>query len=112
MGEISLQNIGLLVRTTRGDRGIRETANDIEISAATLSRIENGKLPDLETFSKICRWLKIDPNRILNCTPQKKSSSAATNKVGFHLKAKKNLDPNTAKALANMILSAQNLFDE
>jgi hypothetical protein len=30
-----------------------------------LSRIENGTLPDLETFSKICLFLKLDPAKIL-----------------------------------------------
>jgi len=109
---ISIQNVGLLVRKERGNRGIRETAGNIGISAATLSRIENGKLPDLNSFSKICHWLSIDPNEILRCIPKKDSLSTSANSVSFHLKAQKNLGPETAQALANMILSAQGLISK
>lgn len=39
------------------------TLSDIKditgISIATISRIENGKTPDLLTFKKICDWLKV-----------------------------------------------------
>lgn len=38
--------------------GLRELAVDIGVSAATLSRIENGNFkPDLVTFKKILDWL-------------------------------------------------------
>jgi transcriptional regulator with XRE-family HTH domain len=33
---------------------------EIGISKATLSRIENGNMPDLLTFFKIVKWLKTD----------------------------------------------------
>jgi len=33
---------------------------EIGISKATLSRIENGSMPDLLTFFKIVKWLKTD----------------------------------------------------
>ena len=45
--------------------GVREFAREIGISAATLSRIERGKLPDIETFGKLCSVLKLDPADIL-----------------------------------------------
>lgn len=37
--------------------GVREAAEKIGISAATLSRLENRKLPDIETYYKCCQWL-------------------------------------------------------
>ena len=37
--------------------GVREIAEEIGISAATLSRVENGKTPDIETVFKVCIWL-------------------------------------------------------
>lgn len=42
--------------------GIRDAAKSIGTSAATLSRIENGKLPDLITCKKVCDWLHVDMN--------------------------------------------------
>lgn len=59
-------NLALSIKEKRGDRGLREVANEIGISHATLSRIENGKLPDIETFKKICEWLNVDPGVILS----------------------------------------------
>lgn len=38
---------------------VRQAAHEIGISAATFSRIQNGALPDIETFGKACKWLKI-----------------------------------------------------
>lgn len=37
--------------------GVRELANDIGVSAATISRIENGEMPDGNTLRKILIWL-------------------------------------------------------
>jgi transcriptional regulator with XRE-family HTH domain len=37
-----------------------ECSKNIGISKATLSRIENGNMPDLLTFLKIVKWLEKD----------------------------------------------------
>jgi transcriptional regulator with XRE-family HTH domain len=41
--------------------GVREFAKRIGISAPTLSRIENGRTPDINTYLKLCQWLKANP---------------------------------------------------
>ena len=42
---------------------MNDLCNKIGISKATLSRIERGSLPDIETFIKICNWLQVEnPN--------------------------------------------------
>jgi transcriptional regulator with XRE-family HTH domain len=46
--------------------GLREFAKQIGISSATLSRIENGKTPDLETYFKLCFWMKKSTNEFYN----------------------------------------------
>lgn len=51
--------------------GVREFSKQIGISSATLSRIENGKTPDIETFFKICYWLKISSNDFIQERGQK-----------------------------------------
>ena len=42
--------------------GVREFAKEIGISPATLSRIENGNVPDIETFFNLCFWMKRSTN--------------------------------------------------
>lgn len=109
MSEITLHNIGLTIKKRRGTDGIKDVAKKIGISSATLSRVENGKLPDLETFPKLCRWLNADGGEILGCS-QKKAST--TQNVTFHLKAHKNLQAKTANALGSLILVAQEMMKE
>lgn len=44
---------------------MRTAAKEIGISAATLSRIERGGMPDVLTFGLICKWLKKDMSNFL-----------------------------------------------
>jgi transcriptional regulator with XRE-family HTH domain len=111
VAKVTLSNIGQLLRERRGNGGIREVAREIGISPATLSRVENGKLPDLETFSKVCRWLKIDPGEVLGVKGAG-SASSQDRIVSAHLRADKTQSPEAAQALAEMILAAQRMISE
>lgn len=57
-----------MVRETRRstEKGLRETASEIDISPATLSRIEHGGHPNIDTFLLVCQWLDIPPNEALD----------------------------------------------
>jgi transcriptional regulator with XRE-family HTH domain len=35
------------------------------VTHSTFSRVENEHMPDLETFAKLCKWLKRDPREFL-----------------------------------------------
>jgi len=96
-----MDEFGRQLVTARGSRGVREVAKEIEISAATLSRVERGYMPDLETFGKICRWLKVDPAEILGIDVTAPRPSASV-----HFKKNQAIHPDTARALAELILSA------
>ena len=109
MARVTLQNLGAIVREKRGARGLRQVAAEVETSAATLSRIESGKMPDLHTFGKICRWLGVDPASLLGVPTQSKGVESPT-MASAHLKADREVDPATAKALANAIIRAQSLL--
>jgi transcriptional regulator with XRE-family HTH domain len=102
--KISLESLGRKLVEQRGERGVRETAREIGISHSTLSRVERGYLPDLETFSKICKWLKIDPGEVLGVASAAKQAKP---KVSVHFRKDQTLAPKTAQALAQMILAAQ-----
>lgn len=103
MPKPSLETLGTLVAEKRGKLGIRATAEKIGISAATLSRVENGNLPDLENFQKICRWLKVDPAEILGFDADAHDRPRAA----VHFRKKQTMSYETATALADMILAAQ-----
>ena len=44
-------------RTIFNDLTMKHVAKKTKVSPATLSRLENGKLPDVETYAKVCKWL-------------------------------------------------------
>ena len=87
---LPIEELGRLIVAKRGSRGVRAAAADVGISSATLSRVENGHMPDLETFAKICKWLGKDPREFLgferetrlprrrrSCSSRKTAPSAA-----------------------------------
>ena len=45
------------LRTKRGDRGLRDVATETGVSLSTLSRLENGETPDMETFLTLSSWV-------------------------------------------------------
>jgi transcriptional regulator with XRE-family HTH domain len=102
---VALIRLGKLLQDRRGDRGIREVAKEIGISAPTLSRVERGNLPDLLTFKKICAWLKINPSEFLDLPTE--STQRLTASVAVHFKADKLLSPEAASDFGQLILVAQ-----
>ena len=103
MPKPSLESLGTLVLAKRGKIGIRATAANVGVSPATLSRVENGHLPDLENFQKICRWLKVDPSILLGFDAEASDRPVAV----VHFRKKQTMALETASALADMILAAQ-----
>ena len=88
----------------RGTVGVRAAARDAGISPATLSRIENGHVPDLETFEKICQWLGKDPSRFLATPP-----AGAVAAVQFRKKG--TVKKETADALGSLIMAVQAMLE-
>lgn len=54
------------LRTRRGERSLRDVAEETGISASTLSRIENGETPDMETFLLLSAWTGWPTNAFLH----------------------------------------------
>jgi transcriptional regulator with XRE-family HTH domain len=66
MNKLVISECLKLYRSNRG-LGIRECAKEIGISSATLSRIENGKHCDMNSFTKLLTWLmkfEVNANKV------------------------------------------------
>ena len=109
-----LESLGVLVREKRKSRKLREVAAEIGISAATLLRVEGGKIPEVATFGKLCNWLRIDPGSFLGFEdhkPKTKSAGAPADHlthVSTHMKVDATSHQMTLQALAQMIVLARN----
>ena len=98
------------LKARRGEMGLREAANQIgEISASTLSRIENGKVPDMETFLRLCDWIGLPSDTFLIHSDDDASTASTPEIIEAHLRADRDLDPDTAEAIAKMVKSAYEL---
>lgn len=109
MARLTVQQLGERLRKQRAERGIREVAGEIGVSAATLSRVERGNVPDLDTFGKLCRWLRVDPGEVLGVESDR--AAGASREVTAHFRAGQTTSPELAGALAELILAAQRMLE-
>jgi transcriptional regulator with XRE-family HTH domain len=99
---LPIEELGKLITRKRQGRGIRAAAAEAGVSHATLSRVENGHMPDLMTFARICQWLEVDPGDFLGTTMTKEAPKAVV-----HFRKEKTVSRDTAVALGELILAAQ-----
>ena len=95
-----------MLKVKRAGRGLRQAAEEIGgVSASTLSRIEQGNVPDLETFMRICKWLGVSADEFrqnaLDCESADLPEPAEV--IEAHLRADRTLPPDAIDALAQMI---------
>ena len=102
---LNISDLGRLLAAKRGSRGVRAAALEAGISSATFSRVENGHMPDLATFAKLCQWLERDPNEFLRL--ETNGPAPDSPQAVVHFKKKKTVSMETAKALGELILAAQ-----
>ncbi len=81
-------------------------AEEIDVSAPTLSRIEQGKVPDVDTFLKVCRWLGVPPEKFaVEAIPVTKRTAQESTRdiVISNLRADKELSKDTINVLVDVI---------
>jgi transcriptional regulator with XRE-family HTH domain len=110
--EIDIRELANMIRNKRGTRGLRVVAKEIgDVSASTLSRIEQGKVPDLDTFIKLCKWLGVSADHFTKDIRDEDIHESTPQIITAHLRADRTLDPQTADALVTMIEMAYNAVD-
>ncbi len=120
-GLINTKELGRAIKRRREELGmsLRDVADATAVSASTLSRIENGTgKPDADNIARLTGWLDMPIDRVMN----KHQNSgvvdaivyypheATTEIVEAHLRADKNLTPETAKALSELFRTAYEQF--
>lgn len=102
---LDMERLASLVRKKRGSKGLRETADEIgNVSPSTLSRVESGKIPDMETFLTLCNWLEVPPAELFRNTEEADLDTPEA--IAIQLRADKSLDPAIANALASLVKAA------
>lgn len=88
----------------------KAVAEKAKVSASTLTRIAQGKRPDVDTLAALCKWsgLSADDFIAYDSTGRRRPEPLA--KIVAHLRADKNLKPEGARAIEVMIKAAYEQF--
>jgi transcriptional regulator with XRE-family HTH domain len=120
---VNTHELGRAIKRRREELGmsLRAVADITDVSASTLSRIENGTgKPDADNIARLTNWLDMPVDRVLNRQYKENSvepvvyypHEATPEIVEAHLRADKNLSPETAKALSELFRVAYSEFSK
>ena len=118
---INTVELGRAIKRRREELGLslRDVADKTQVSASTLSRIENGTgKPDADNIARLTTWLDMPVDRVMKKQGAEESvepviyypHEATPEIVEAHLRADKNLTPETAKALSELFRVAYQQF--
>lgn len=99
---------------------LRDVGDLTNVSASTLSRIENGTgRPDADNIARLTQWLDMPVDRLMTKHADDQVEpviyyphEATTDIVEAHLRADKNLTPETANALSELFRVAYQQFSK
>jgi len=119
---VNTPELGRAIKRHRDElkMSLRDVADEIGVSASTLSRIENGTgKPDADNIARITRWLDMPVDRVMSNRQGKSVEAvvyypheATPEIVEAHLRADKKLSPETAKALSELFRVAYQQFSK
>jgi len=116
---INVTELGQYIKRKREREklSLRAVAKYTQVSASTLSRIENGTgVPDTPTLARLARWLNIPFERVVTGGGSKESpivyypQESIPDIVAAHLRADPNLTPELAQALEDLFRVAYTQF--
>lgn len=117
---VNTVELGRAIKRRREETGqsLRDVADVTGVSASTLSRIENGTgKPDADNIARLTGWLNMPIDRVMNKAAASDVEpviyyphEATPEIVEAHLRADKNLTPETANALSELFRVAYKQF--
>lgn len=87
----------------------KKVAEQAKVSASTLTRIAQGKRPDVDTMAALCRWSGLNADDFIARDGVKRKPEPLA-QILAHLRADKKISPEGAAAIEVMIKSAYEQF--
>jgi transcriptional regulator with XRE-family HTH domain len=84
----------------------KKVAEQAQVPASTLTRMSQGRRPDLDTLSALCAWSGLKADDFMRVKPIVRSKAESLAQITTHLRADPNLSEEGAKALDALIKSA------
>ncbi|MYA09951.1 MAG: helix-turn-helix transcriptional regulator [Holophagales bacterium] len=100
---LRVQDLAQLLRDRRATKGLglRAAAEEAGVSFNTLARVEKGHVPDIETFSRIARWVGHSPAEFLEAASVTLDSTPEV--IEAHLRGDPALTSDAAEAIAGLV---------
>lgn len=121
---VNTEELGNAIRRRRDQQNLslRDVADQTGVSASTLSRIENGTgKPDADNIARLASWLDMPIERVMHHGQRNASDpkpvvyyphESTPEIVEAHLRADRQLSPETAKALSELFRVAYKQFSQ
>lgn len=116
---INVAELGHYIKRKRETNrlSLRAVAKQTQVSASTLSRIENGTgTPDAQTLARLAKWLNLPFERVIGLEASSENpivyfpQESLPDIVEAHLRADRKLTPETARALSELFRVAYTQF--
>jgi transcriptional regulator with XRE-family HTH domain len=106
---LNTELLASMLKSRRAAKGLRTVAEEIGgLSFATLSRIEQGKVPDVDTFIRICKWLDVSTDTFIVGGSKEMKDLSLKEQAVAHLRADRELSKETVNMLVKLIDMAYN----
>lgn len=101
----------------RQQRGLswRQVAHEAGVGPSTLSRMGQGNRPDVDSFVALVQWLGMPAEHFMRSSADDAADHQATGPaqaVASLLRADKNLDPDSAAAIDDILQAAMRLAEK
>jgi transcriptional regulator with XRE-family HTH domain len=87
----------------------KKVSEKSKVSASTLTRIAQGKHPDVDSLGLLCEWAKLDANEFFNTKDNVKEIDFMA-QLSVNLRADKKLNKDSIEAIESTLRAAYNMF--
>lgn len=93
------------VRIAR-DLNWKQVASEAAVSQSTLTRLAQGKRPDVDSLSALVSWAGLDANAFVGARPQGADDAEPLAMISTYLRADQSLSPQAANAIDRVVKAA------
>ena len=90
----------------------KDVAEESGVSASTLSRMSQGKRPDVDGLAALARWSGLHVEAFIRSTDPAKGQAQSLAQITALLRADKSLNKESAAAIEQILKAAYNRFRE
>ena len=107
---LKVEHLAELLKNRRQTRGIglRAAAAEARVSFNTLARVEAGHVPDIETFSRLARWVGRSPADFFGAGSI--TAESTPDVIETHLRSDSALSADAAERIAGIVREAYDLL--